>query len=454
MIAHVESFLWQAAGFVVALSILVCVHEYGHYWMARRLGVKVLRFSLGFGKPWKSFFTKDGVEWAIAPFPFGGYVKMLGEAEGIVAPSERHQAFRSKSVPARLAILFAGPAANLILAVLLHWAIFMIGVQGIKTIIAAPVANSAAAQAGLAEGEQILAVDGRPTAIWTDLRMALIDRVLDGGTMRLDVRAADGALRTTTVDLKAVRTDPQFLFDDLGLDAFQPPVPTVLGDISPNSAAQNAGLLPGDKVTTIDGEPIKDWPAFVTAIRSRPGAVAHLGVIRAGSPLEVNVVLSSEDDNGRKIGRLGAGPALDGDLWQNLRAERRLGPMDAIPAALSETWRVTQLTLRILYHMVIGEVSVKNISGPIQIAQVAGISAQIGLVPFLSFMAVVSISLGVLNLMPIPVLDGGSMLLFTIEGIKGRPLSERAQIAAQYVGFAFIGMLMVLALYNDIMRSV
>jgi regulator of sigma E protease len=454
MMAEVVDLLWKIAGFVVALSILVCVHEYGHYWMARRLGVKVLRFSLGFGKPWKSFFTKDGVEWAIGPFPFGGYVKMLGEADGIVAPMDRPRAFRSQSVPRRLAILFAGPAANLILAVLLHWAILMLGVQGLKTVIAAPAAGTAAAKVGLQAGEQVLAVDGKPTVIWPDLRMELIDRSLDHGVMRLDVKAVDGSRRSVSIDLSTVRTDPEVLFDDLGLDVYQPPVPPIFGDIAPGSAAQNAGLARGDKVLTLDDAPIGDWAELVRAIRSRPGAVVRLGIDRGGQHLDVNAVLASEEDGGKRIGRLGAGPSVDGDLWQNLRAERRLGPMDAIPAAFSETWRVAQLTLRILYHMVIGEVSVKNISGPIQIAQVAGISAQIGLVPFLSFMAVVSISLGVLNLMPVPVLDGGSMLLFTIEGIKGRPLSERAQIAAQYVGFAFIGMLMVLALYNDIMRLV
>ena len=454
MMADVVDLLWKIAGFVVALSILVCVHEYGHYWMARRLGVKVLRFSLGFGKPWKSFHDKDGVEWALAPYPFGGYVKMLGEADGIVAPQERHRAFNAQSVPRRLAILFAGPAANLILAVLLHWAIFMIGVHGLKPVIAAPPEGTAAAKAGLQAGEQVMAVDGHPTAIWPDLRMELIDRTLDRGTMRLDVKAVDGSRRSVAIDLSTVRTDPEVLFDDLGLDVYQPPVPPVLGEISKGSAAQNAGLASGDRIRTLDGAAVGDWAQLVREIRSRPGEVVHLGIERNGQPMQINAVLAAEEEGGKRIGRLGAGPSVDGDLWQNLRAERRLGPVDAIPAALAETWRVTQLTLRILYHMVVGEVSVKNISGPIQIAQVAGISAQIGLVPFLSFMAVVSISLGVLNLMPIPVLDGGSMLLFTIEGIKGRPLSERAQIAAQYVGFAFIGMLMVLALYNDIMRLV
>jgi regulator of sigma E protease len=446
--------LWSVFGFVVALSILVCFHELGHYWVARRLGVKVLRFSLGWGKPWKSFHTRDGVEWALAPYPIGGYVKMLDEREGPVAPSERHLAFNTQSVPKRMAILIAGPAANFLLAIALYWLIFMIGVQGLRPLIDAPREGTAAAAAGLRGGEEVIEVDGKPVPTWTDLRLALLDRSL--GTARLDltVRDAQGQPRAVSLPLNGVRTDPQYLFDDLGLEVWQPHIDPVLGQIQDGNAAQAAGLRKGDRIVGVQDRTVGDWSELVAAIRERPGAVTRLQVERGGSRVDVNVVLDAVDEAGRRVGRLGAGPVVDPEMWQNLRAARQLGPIDAFNAAVGQAWQMTQLTLRVLWHMVLGEVSVKNVSGPIQIAQVAGDSAQIGLVSFLSFMAVVSVSLGVLNLLPVPLLDGGHLLMFAIEGIKGRPLSERTQVAAQYVGLTFIGMLMVLALFNDIMRLV
>lgn len=446
--------VWDVVGFIVALSILVCFHEYGHYWMARRLGVKVLRFSLGWGKPWKSFRTRDGVEWALAPYPIGGYVKMLDEREGPVAPSERHLAFNTQSVPRRMAILVAGPLANFLLAIALYWLIFMIGVQGLRPLIDAPRAGTAAAAAGLHAGDEVLSVAGTPVPTWNELRMELIDGSLGSARMQLTVRDEKGLTRDVTLPLNGVRTDPQFLFDDLGLDVWQPRIDPVLGQVMPGSSAEAAGLMAGDRIVSIQGQPIVDWKGLVAAVRPRPGAVTRIEVNRGGAMLEVNAVLASVDEAGHNIGQLGARPAVDEELWQNLRAARRLGPIDAFPAAVGQAWQMTQLTLRVLWHMVLGEVSIKNVSGPIQIAQVAGDSAQIGLVSFLSFMAVVSVSLGVLNLLPVPLLDGGHLLMFAIEGIKGRPLSERAQIAAQYVGLTFIGMLMVLALFNDIMRLV
>ncbi|MGQ0529813.1 MAG: RIP metalloprotease RseP [Panacagrimonas sp.] len=446
--------LWSIAGFIVALSILVCFHEFGHYWVARRLGVKVLRFSLGWGAPWKSFRSKDGVEWALAPYPIGGYVKMLDEREGPVPASERHLAFNTQSVGTRMAILVAGPLANFLLAIALYWLIFMIGVQGLRPLIAEPRQDTAAAMAGLQSGEEVIAVDGKAIPTWTELRMELIDRSLSGGVLQLEVRNEGGVARQVSLPLDKVRSDPQFMFDDLGLDPWQPQVEPVLGMIQPGSAAEAAGLKVGDRVLSIQDQPVSDWLKLVEAVRARPGEVVRIQIRRGEQDLTINAVLATQEEAGRRVGRLGAGPDVDEDLWQNLRAARQLGPIDAIPAAIGQTWQMSQLTLRVLWHMVLGEVSVKNVSGPIQIAQVAGDSAQIGLVSFLSFMAVVSVSLGVLNLLPVPLLDGGHLLMFAIEGVKGRPLSERAQIAAQYVGLAFIGMLMVLALFNDIMRLV
>lgn len=446
--------VWSLLGFVVALSILVCFHEFGHYWMARRVGVKVLRFSLGWGKPWKTFRGRDGVEWVLAPFPIGGYVKMLDEREGPVAPAERHLAFNNQTVGKRMAILVAGPAANFLLAIILYWLMFLIGVQGLRPLIDEPRAGTAAAAAGLRAGEEVTAVDGEPIPTWSELRLELMDRSLGARSLQLSVRDEQGRQREVSLALSGVRNDPQFLFDDLGLDVWQPRVEPVLGTLLKGSASEAAGMLPGDRVTRVQDQPVSTWRELVEAVRARPGLVTRFEIERAGQVVTINAVLAVEEEGGRSVGRLGAGPAVDEDLWQNLRAARRLGPIDALPAAVGQTWQMTQLTLRVLWHMVLGEVSIKNVSGPIQIAQVAGDSARIGLVSFLSFMAVVSVSLGVLNLLPVPLLDGGHLLMFAIEGVKGRPLSERAQAAAQYVGLAFIGTLMVLALFNDIMRLV
>ena len=447
-------FVWSIAGFIVALSILVCFHEFGHYWVARRVGVKVLRFSLGWGKPWKSFRTRDGVEWALAPYPIGGYVKMLDEREAPVAPEERHLAFNNQSIPKRMAVLIAGPAANFLLAIALYWLMLMIGVEGMRPVINAPREGTVAAVAGLQSGDEVLAVNGKSIATWTDLRLALIDDALGAESMRIELRTKDGRSMQKLLPLANVRSDPEDMFNDLGIDVWQPRVEPVLGQILSGSAADQAGLKLGDRILSIESESVADWSALVAAVRARPGAITQIEIERDGEVMQRNVVLSDEEVSGERVGRLGAGPVVDDQLWQNLRAVRKLGPMEAVPAAVGQTWQMTQLTLRVLWHMVLGEVSVKNVSGPIQIAQVAGDSAQIGLVSFISFMAVVSVSLGVLNLLPVPLLDGGHLLMFAVEGIKGRPLSERTQIAAQYIGLAFVGVLMVLALFNDIMRLV
>lgn len=445
---------WSLAGFIVALGVLVCFHEFGHYWAARRLGVKVLRFSLGWGKPWKSFRTRDGVEWALAPYPIGGYVKMLDEREAPVPAAERHLAFNTQTVPVRMAILVAGPLANFLLAVALYWVILVLGVPGLKPLVAEPRSDTPAAAAGLRAQDEILSVQGRPVVTWNDLRVDLLDHGLSASALALHVRGADGVERRLSLPMDAVRSDPQHLFQDIGLDVWQPRIAPVIGHVQPGSAAAAAGLRENDRVLAVEGQPVDDWTTLVERVRARPGEFVRLQVSRDGQTRELTAVLATHEEGGVRIGRLGAAPVADPDLWQNLRAVHRLDPIEAVPAAIGQTWQMTQLTLRMLWHMVLGEVSVKNVSGPIQIAQVAGDSAQIGLISFLSFMAVVSVSLGVLNLLPVPLLDGGHLLMFAIEGIKGRPLSERAQIASQYVGLAFIGTLMVLALFNDIMRLV
>ncbi|WP_428313196.1 RIP metalloprotease RseP [Hydrocarboniphaga sp.] len=446
--------VWSVAGFIVAISVLVCFHEFGHYWVARTLGVKVLRFSLGFGTPFKTFVARDGVEWSIAPLPIGGYVKMLDEREGPVAPHERHLAFNNQSLAKRAAIVAAGPVFNFMLAIALYWLVFVIGTEGLKPLIAQPPAGSVAASAGLQAGDEIVAVDGEVVQTWAVLGTDLIERVLDGGNLPLTVQSKGGVPREVSLDVSKVRVDPEVLFDDLGLSPYEPMAPPVLTQILKGSPAEAAGLQEGDRVLSLDGAAINSPSQLVSWVRAHPGAIAEIEIDRGGERSKRRVVLETTQTEGKAYGRLGSGVATPPDLWQDLRAERRLDSLAAIPAAAEQTWRMSWLTLRMLGRMVIGDVSVKNVSGPIQIAQVAGDSARVGLVSFLSFMAIVSVSLGVLNLLPVPVLDGGHLLLFAIEGVKGRPLSERAMAASQYLGFAFIGTLMVLAFYNDIMRLI
>lgn len=445
--------VWSVLGFLVAISILVCFHEYGHYWMARRLGVKVLRFSLGWGKPFKTYRARDGVEWSLAPYPIGGYVKLLDEREGPVAAHERHLAFNNQSVAKRMAILAAGPAFNFLLAVLLYWAVFVLGVQGLKPIVAQPPAESAAGRAGIEAGDQVVEVAGRAVATWTDLRTQLIDHALGAQRLPLRLLEAGGTTRDVELDVSDVRVDPEYLFADLGLEPYQPAIEPVLEEVMAGGAAAAAGLQKGDRLVAFDGKPITSWQQWASWVQAHPGSVVRLQFERGGELMERSVIIGRVPDAPER-GLFGAQVHVSPELWQDLRAERRLNVVAAVPAALQHTWQMSQLTVRMLWRMVLGDVSVKNVSGPIQIAQVAGDSAQVGLVSFLSFMAIVSVSLGVLNLLPVPLLDGGHLLLYAIEGIKGRPLSERAMAASQYIGFAFIGTLMVLAFYNDIMRLI
>ena len=442
-------FLWSIGGFLVAISVLVAFHEYGHFWVARRCGVKVLRFSLGFGKIIWSRRDKDGVEWTLSALPLGGYVKMLDEREGEVPAAERHLAFNTQSLLKRTLIVAAGPTFNFMLAFALYWAVFVLGVEGQKPLIAEPPAASAAARAGLHQGELILSVKGEAVATWQSLRTELIDQVLNGQTLPVQVRGKDGVERTVQVPLNGVRVDPEFLFDDLGLNAFQPDIPPRLAEVVSSSPADEAGIKKDDLLLSYNGIVIESWQQWALWLRAHPGEVVKLSLQRGNAALEKTFIIGRGEQG---VGKFGARVEVPAALWQDLRAEDRLGPVDAVPAAIRRTGQMSGLTLKMLWRMVLGEVSVKNVSGPIQIAQVAGFSAQIGLVSFLSFMAVVSVSLGVLNLLPVPLLDGGHLMFYAAEAIKGSPLSEKALELGQRVGLVFLASLMGLAFYNDIMR--
>ncbi len=442
-------FVWSIGGFLVAIGVLVAFHEFGHYWVARRCGVKVLRYSLGFGKPIYTRRAKDGVEWVVSALPLGGYVKMLDEREGEVLASERHMAFNNQSIAKRSMIVAAGPVFNFMLAILFYWIVFIMGVEGIKPILAEPSAASVAGKAGLQKGDQVLRIDGKSVSTWNTLRTELLGNALEGRSLPIEVKSKDGTTRDLQIDLSHVRVDPEFLFADLGFETYQPDVPPKLESVVGGDPADQAGLKAGDLLLSFNGTPIASWQQWATWLRAHPGEVVKLQLQRNGATMERNVIIGRNEQG---LGKIGARVAVPPQLWQDLRAEDRLDPVAAVPAAIRYTGQMSLLTLKMLWRMVLGDVSVKNVSGPIQIAEAAGITAQIGFVPFLMFMAIVSVSLGVLNLLPVPLLDGGHLLYYAVEAVKGSPLSERALEMGQRVGLTFLVALMGLAFYNDITR--
>jgi regulator of sigma E protease len=447
--------LHSLISFIVAIGVLVAFHEFGHFWVARRFGIKVLKFSIGFGRPIWTRRGKDGVDYQVAMIPLGGYVKLLDEREAdvVIPPQDLPHAFNRQPVGKRIAVYAAGPAFNFILAIAFYWLLYMVGVPGIRPVIDEPLAGSVAAKAGFRSGEEIVALDGEAIPTWSVLRAELVDHALNRGQSTFVVRSRDGSERSVTVDMGAVRVDPALLFDDIGLVPFDPPAPAVVGEVLPQSAAAQAGFQPADRILSLDGVPVVSFQAFRRAVLARPGQVAKIGVERAGERLELTAIIGTETVEGRAIGRMGlsAGAVTgQGDLWQDLRAEVRLDPVAAAAAALHQTWQVSALTLRLLFRMVVGDVSVKNVSGPIQIAQAAGYSASAGLGAFVTFVALVSVSIGIFNLLPIPMLDGGQILFGVIEAVRGAPLSERVQLAGQQVGLTLLLLLMGLAFYNDV----
>ena len=438
--------------FAVALGILIIVHEFGHYTAARLVGVKVLRFSVGFGKPLLlRRWGKDRTEWAIAGFPLGGYVKMLDEREGHVAQAELHRTFNRQSVGARMLILVAGPLANLLLAVLLYWGLFMHGVPGLKPVIAQPPAASAAARAGLNSGDEISAIGGEPVASWADLQWALLRQLPSQQPLSLTLQG--GATRT--LDAAGVTVDGESdIAAKLGIRLFEPALPAVIGKILPNSVGARAGLRVGDRITAVNGAKISEWSDLVKWIRDRPGKLLKLQVERASPPglVGIRLVPQRADEAGVAVGKVGIGPKVDPAIFDAMLTKTRYGVATAFTKAFAKTWDTAVFSLQMMGRMVTGEVSWRNLSGPITIADYAGQSARSGPAAFVTFLALVSISLGVLNLLPIPLLDGGHLMYHIAELIKGSPVSERVMGIGQQIGMALLLTLMIFAFYNDISR--
>ncbi|MBE0468791.1 MAG: RIP metalloprotease RseP [Methyloprofundus sp.] len=441
--------------FIVAIGLLVAIHEFGHFWVARKTGVKVLRFSIGFGKViWKYQKDSSTTEYVLSAIPLGGYVKMVDEREGDVAPDDLPYAFSRKPLWARSAIVAAGPVFNLVLAVLLYWLVFMLGETGMRPIVGAVEPTTLAAQAGFAEGEEIVAVNGIATKTWRETMETILTSAMDADTgLPIQVKNQDGILVTHTLVIPlAISQEPELLFKELGLKAWQPTIPSVVGKIIANSVAEQAGLQTGDLILSADGHEFKDWLEWVAYVQTHPGQAMAVLVERDGLVVALSLTPESAIENEQIIGKIGVGVQVPEGLLDSLMIEYSLSPADALVAAVERTWYYSGATLKMMGYMFVGKASVDNLSGPISIAQYAGKSAEMGVVSFLKFLAIVSVSLGVLNLLPIPVLDGGHLLMFAVEAVKGSPVAENVQLVFQQIGMAALLGLMILAVFLDIGR--
>ncbi|MBC3922409.1 sigma E protease regulator RseP [Pseudomonas lurida] len=448
------SALYMIVGTLVALGVLVTFHEFGHFWVARRCGVKVLRFSVGFGMPLVRWHDRRGTEFVIAAIPLGGYVKMLDEREGEVPVDQLDQSFNRKTVRQRIAIVAAGPIANFLLAMVFFWVLAMLGSQQVRPVIGAVESDSIAAKAGLVAGQEIVSIDGEPTTGWGAVNLQLVRRLGESGTVNVVVREQDSTTETPrelALDHWLKGADEPDPIKSLGIRPWRPALPPVLAELDPKGPAQAAGLKTGDRLLALDGQPLGEWQQVVDLVRVRPDTKIVLKVERDGAQIDVPVTLSVRGEAKAAGGYLGAG--VKGVDWPpSMVREVSYGPLAAIGEGAKRTWTMSVLTLESLKKMLFGELSVKNLSGPITIAKVAGASAQSGVADFLNFLAYLSISLGVLNLLPIPVLDGGHLLFYLVEWVRGSPLSDRVQGWGIQIGISLVVGVMLLALVNDLGR--
>ena len=439
--------------FLVALAILIVFHEYGHYLAARLCGVKVLRFSVGFGRPLLSRqFSPNGTQWVIAALPLGGYVKMLDEREGPVVEQDLQYAFNRQSVWRRIFIVAAGPIANFLLAITLYWVLFIGGVPDARPVIAQPQVDSVAAIAGLKRGDTLVRINEEEIGSWQEARWALLQLVVNQSDILIDAQAADGIavrriLNLRQFDIEGLEGDP---VSRLGIRLYRPDA--VIGRVLPGGEAELSGLHTGDKILEADQKQIGTWDEFVLHIRSKPGVPVRLRIANNAGESQLSITPRAQQERGREIGKIGAEPLVGTDEMKNLYTIVRHGPITSVGLAINKTWETSVFSLRMIGRMITGDISWKNISGPVTIADYAGQSAQAGWVPYLTFLAIVSISLGVLNLLPVPLLDGGHLMYYVVEILIGRPVSEMAMEIGQRIGLAILMVLMVFALYNDFSR--
>ena len=447
------SILWNLAAFIIALGVLITVHEFGHFWVARRCGVRVERFSIGFGKALWRRTDKSGTEYVIAMIPLGGYVKMLDERAEPVAPELRHYAFNNKTVGQRAAIIAAGPIANFLFAIFAYWLVFIIGVPGVRPVVGEITPNSIAAQAQIQPGTELKAVDGIETPDWDAVRLQLVSKIGDEHTTLSVAQFGSNQRQDKTLDLRhwAFEPDKEDPVSSLGMRPRGPQIEPVLSEVQVNSAASKAGLQAGDRIVKVNGQSLTQWMTFVTLVRDNPDTPLALDIERQGSSLSLTLTPDSKEVNGKAEGFAGVVPKVI-PLPDEYKTVRQYGPFSAILEASDKTWQLMKLTVSMLGKLITGDVKLNNLSGPISIAQGAGMSAEFGIIYYLMFLALISVNLGIINLFPLPVLDGGHLLFLAIEKLKGGPVSERVQDFSYRIGSILLVLLMGLALFNDFSR--
>ena len=447
------SILWNLAAFIIALGVLITVHEFGHFWVARRCGVRVERFSIGFGKALWRRTDKSGTEYVIAMIPLGGYVKMLDERAEPVAPELRHYAFNNKTVGQRAAIIAAGPIANFLFAIFAYWLVFIIGVPGVRPVVGEITPNSIAAQAQIQPGTELKAVDGIETPDWDAVRLQLVSKIGDEHTTLSVAQFGSNQRQDKTLDLRhwAFEPDKEDPVSSLGMRPRGPQIEPVLSEVQVNSAASKAGLQAGDRIVKVNGQSLTQWMTFVTLVRDNPDTPLALDIERQGSSLSLTLTPDSKQVNGKAEGFAGVVPKVI-PLPDEYKTVRQYGPFSAILEASDKTWQLMKLTVSMLGKLITGDVKLNNLSGPISIAQGAGMSAEFGIIYYLMFLALISVNLGIINLFPLPVLDGGHLLFLAIEKLKGGPVSERVQDFSYRIGSILLVLLMGLALFNVFTR--
>ena len=452
-----ETVLTSLVAFIVAIAILVTVHEFGHFWVARKMGVRVLRFSIGFGKKlWKYQASPNSTEYVISALPRGGYVKMLDEREGEVPQSQLNEAFNRKSLGARVAVVGAGPAFNLIFAVLAYWLLFVMGTPGERPVIGEVIPDTIAATAGLQQNDEILRIDGKPTPSWEVVVQSLLEGAIDAQPIQVQVINRDsGVQRNVLMNMaqaQQIIDDSTNLLQTLGMRGWYPKIPPLIHFIESNGPAAQAGLRESDRIVKIDAVPVYSPAKVVELVQQAPGKPMRWELLRDAESIVLEVTPEAVTHEGQTSGRIGAGISLPEGSYDELRVEIKYGWWESVPLSVAKTWDTSVLILRMLGKMVTGQASLKNISGPVTIAEYAGKSASMGWVYFVKLLAFLSVSLGVLNLLPIPVLDGGHLFYYLVEFVKGSPLSEQALIIGQKLGLVALAALMGIAFFNDFMR--